>query len=100
MIHGFEAINAYIALIAVLVNLTLAEWVVLRSTRNHVYMTFMFVCLSVAFWNFGDFMIYASGHGLWFPAGAGHPSPWKYYSSTGSAMAVAFLFHFMSGKPA
>ena len=95
MFPGFEPINAYIALIAVLVNLTLAAWVVLRSTRNHVYMTFMFVCLSVAFWNFSDFMIYALGHGLWPPAGAGHPSPWKYYSSTGSAMAVAFLFHFM-----
>ena len=95
MIPNFEAVNAYIALLAVLVNLTLAAWVILRSTQNLVYITFMFVCFSVALWNFADFMVYASGYGLWPPAGAGHPSPWKYYSSTGSAMAVAFLFHFM-----
>ncbi len=95
MIPAFEQVNAYIALLAVLVNLTLAAWVILRSTQNLVYITFMLVCFSVALWNFGDFMVYASGYGLWPPAGAGHPSPWKYYSSTGSAMAVAFLFHFM-----
>jgi len=95
MIPVFESINAYIALAAVLVNLTLAAWVLLRSTRNQVYLTFMLVCLSVAFWNFGDFMIYASGYRLWPPTGVGHPSLWKYYSSSGSAMAVAFLFHFM-----
>jgi signal transduction histidine kinase len=95
MFPSFESVNAYIALMAVLVNFTLAGWVILRSTRNLIYTTFMCVCFSVAFWNFGDFMVYASGHGLWPPAGAGHVSPWKYYSSTGSAMAVGFLFHFM-----
>jgi len=95
MFPDFEQVNAYIALLAVLVNLTLAAWVILRSTHSLVYITFMFVCFSVALWNFGDFMVYASGYSLWPPAGAGHPSPWKYYSSTGSAMAVAFLFHFM-----
>ena len=95
MVPVAEQVNAYIALVAVIVNLTLAAWVILRSSRNLIYTTFMFVCFSVAFWNFGDFMVYASGHGLWPPAGVGHPSPWKYYSSTGSAMAVAFLFHFM-----
>jgi hypothetical protein len=95
MIPDFESINSFIALAAVLVNLTLAAWVVLRSSRNHIYLTFMFVCLSVAFWNFGDFMIYATGHPLWPPEGGVHPSFWKYYGSVGSAMAVSFLFHFM-----
>ncbi len=95
MVSGFEQVNAYIALVAVLVNLTLAAWVILRSNHHPVYITFMFVCFSVALWNFGDFMVYASGYGLWQSPGEGHPSPWKYYSSSGSAMAVAFLFHFM-----
>ena len=91
MVPAFEQVNAYIALLAVLVNLTLAAWVILRSTQNLVYITFMFVCFSVALWNFADFMVYASGYGLWPPAGAGHPSPWKYYSSTGSAMALSLI---------
>ncbi len=95
MFPSFELVNSYIALVAVLVNLTLAAWVVLRSTRNLIYTTFMFTCFSVAFWNFADFMIYATGHGLWLPAGTIHPSAWKYYGTTGSAMAVGFLFHFM-----
>ncbi|MFV1957041.1 MAG: nitrogen regulation protein NR(II) [bacterium] len=95
MVPNFELVNAYIALVAVLVNLTLAAWVILRSSRNLISITFMFICFSVAFWNFGDFMIYATGHGLWLPAGTIHPSAWKYYGTTGSAMAVGFLFHFM-----
>lgn len=95
MVSTFEQVNAYIALVAVLVNLTLAAWVILRSSRHPVYITFMCVCFSVAVWNFGDFMVYASGHILYPEAGEPHPSPWKYYSSSGSAMAVAFLFHFM-----
>jgi signal transduction histidine kinase len=92
---NFEAINAYLALLAVAVNFTFAAMVVLRSSRNRIYNTFTLVCIGLIVWNFGDFMVYASGYDLWPKAGIGNPSPWKYYSSSGSTMAVAFLFHFI-----
>ena len=92
---NFEAVNAFLALVAVAVNFTFAAMVLLRSSRNRIYITFTLVCIGLIIWNFGDFMVYASGHDLWPKAGIGSPSPWKYYSSSGSAMAVAFLFHFI-----
>ncbi len=95
MIPVFEQVNAYIALVAVLLNLTLAAWVILRSNHHPIYITFMFVCFGIALWNFGEFMVYVSGGEVFPEAGTTHANPWKYWSSTGSAMAVAFLFHFM-----
>ncbi len=93
---NFEVVNAYLALLAVAVNFTFAAMVILRSSRNRVYITFTLVCIGLIVWNFGEFMVYASGSGPLFPgAGVGSPSPWKYWSSSGSAMAVAFLFHFI-----
>lgn len=95
MVPVFEQVNAYIALVAVLVNLTLAAWVILRSNHHLIYITFMFVCFGIALWNFGEFMVYVSGGEVFPEAGTTHANPWKYWSSTGSALAVAFLFHFM-----
>jgi signal transduction histidine kinase len=95
MSWNFEAVNAFLALLAVAVNFTFAAMVILRSSRNRIYNTFTLICISLIVWNFGDFMVYASGHELWPKSGMGSPSLWKYYSSSGSAMAVAFLFHFI-----
>ncbi len=86
----FEAFNAFLALLAVAVNFTFAAMIFLRSTRNRVYITFALVCIGLILWNFGEFMVYAEG-GRPFPS----TSPWKYWSSSGSSMAVAFLFHFI-----
>jgi signal transduction histidine kinase len=86
----FETFNAFLALLAVAVNFTFAAMVFLRSSLNRVYITFAMVCIGLIVWNFGEFMVYAEG-GLPFPS----TSPWKYWSSSGSSMAVAFLFHFI-----
>lgn len=86
----FEAFNAFLALLAVAVNFTFAAMVFLRSSLNRVYITFALVCIGLIVWNFGEFMVYAEG-GRPFPS----TSPWKYWSSSGSSMAVAFLFHFI-----
>jgi signal transduction histidine kinase len=95
MSWNFEDFNAFLALLAVVVNFTFAAMVILRSSRNRIYVTFTLICVGLIIWNFGDYMVYVGGDPLWPEAGVGSPSPWKYYSSSGSAMAVAFMFHFI-----
>jgi signal transduction histidine kinase len=92
---NLEAINAFLALLAVAVNFTFAAMILLRSTRNRIYITFTLVCIGLIVWNFSDFMVYVEDGVLFPPSGAGSDSSWKYYSSSGSSMAVAFLFHFI-----
>lgn len=89
----FNTINAYIALTAVLINIVFAVIVIARTSRSTIFITFFFICISVALWNFGDFMVYATGNRLWTTASEGG-SIWKYLSSIGSVMAPAFTFHF------
>lgn len=91
----FHSINAYIALAATLLNLAFAILVMVRTSRTVVYLTFALLCLSAMLWNFGDFMVFATGHRLWTPAEEG-ASIWKYISSIGSALAPAFMFHFIN----
>jgi signal transduction histidine kinase len=91
----FFTVNAYIALAAVLINLVFAVIVIARTSRNIIFITFFFICISVALWNFGDFMVYATGNRLFTMASEG-ASIWKYLSSIGSAMAPAFTFHFIN----
>lgn len=76
------------------INFTFAVMVVMRTSRETIYTTFALICLSVAFWNFCDFMVYTSGEPTWLPAGVSHRTPWKYFGPAGSGLAVAFLFHF------
>ncbi len=89
----FFTINAYVALAAVLINIVFAVIVIARTSRSTIFITFFFICISVALWNFGDFMVYATGNRLWTTASEGG-SIWKYLSSIGSVMAPAFTFHF------
>lgn len=91
---SFETVNAYIALAAVGINFTFAVMVLMRTSRETIYTTFALICLSVAFWNFADFMVYTSGEPTWLPAGVSHATPWKYLGPAGSGPAVGFLFHF------
>jgi hypothetical protein len=90
------SIDTFLALAAVLINFAFAVVVLTRTRRTTQYLTFSFICLSIMFWNFCDFMVVASGNPLWPPAGAGSESAWKYFNSSGSSMAVAFLFHFVN----
>jgi len=64
---NFLTVNSYTALVAAVVNFTLALLVMLRTTRETVYVTFALVCLGVAWWNFWDFMIYAYESSIWIP---------------------------------
>ncbi|TNF47165.1 hypothetical protein EP232_03805 [bacterium] len=94
---SFDTVNAYLALAAVVVNFAFAVLVMVRTSRSTVSTTFFGICLTIGFWNFCDFMVYASGQPLWPPAGAGSEGFWKYISVVGSGMAVAFVFHFANG---
>jgi signal transduction histidine kinase len=91
---NFFAVNSYIALAAAVVNFTLALLVMLRTSRETVYTTFALACLGVAWWNFWDFMVYASGNPLWPPMGFNVDTPWKNIVSIGSTLAAAAMFHF------
>lgn len=90
-------INAYIALTAALLNFVFAILVIARTSRTTVYITFFFICISVMLWNFGDFMVCATGKRLWtLPSEAGSQNLWKYISSIGSVMGPAFMFHLVN----
>ena len=89
-----NTVNGYIALAAVLINFTFALLALVRTSRETVYVTFALVCMGVAWWNFFDFMVFASGSSIWKPVGIGATTQWKNFVSIGSGLAVAALFHF------
>ncbi|MGD8353630.1 MAG: ATP-binding protein [Pseudomonadota bacterium] len=91
---NLETINSYVALAAAFINFTFALLAVSRTSRETVYTTFALVCLGVAWWNFCDFMVFATGHPIWMPTGTGHTTLWKNLVSIGSCLAAAALFHF------
>jgi signal transduction histidine kinase len=91
---NFLAVNSYIALCAAVVNFTLAILTILRTSRETVYVTFSLICAGVAWWNFWDFMVYASGNPIWLPLGFNVDTPWKNIVAIGSTLAAAALFHF------
>lgn len=78
-------IDAYLALFVVLVNLVFAILILVRTSRNTLYLVFFFVCLSNMLWNFGDAIFYFSGNRFWF-----------YLSLVGSGMLPALMFHFIN----
>ena len=90
----FSTINAYLALIAVVINFTFALLAIVRTSRETVYITFALVCIGVAWWNFWDLMVFATGNPVWNPVGIGATTPWKNIVSIGSTLAVAAMFHF------
>jgi signal transduction histidine kinase len=91
---NFFVVNSYIALLAAVVNFTLALLTILRTSRETVYVTFALICVGVAWWNFWDFMVYASGNPVWLPLGVNSNTPWKNMVAIGSTLAAAALFHF------
>ena len=78
-------IDAYLALLVLLVNLVFAILILARTSRATVYLIFFFVCLSNMLWNLGDAISYFSGNQFWF-----------YLSLIGSGMLPALMFHFIN----
>ncbi len=78
-------IDAYFALLVVLINLVFAILVLVRTSRTTLFLIFFFVCLSNILWNLGDAVTYLSGSRFWF-----------YLSLVGSGMLPALMFHFIN----
>ncbi len=78
-------LDAYVALLAVLINFVFAILIVVRTPRTILYTIFLFICIANMYWNFGDFMAYFTGNRFWF-----------YLSLVGSGMLPALMFHFVN----
>ncbi len=78
-------IDAYLALLVVLINFVFAILILVRTSRTMLYIIFVFVCLSNMFWNFGDFVFFFTQERFWF-----------YFSLIGSGMLPALMFHFIN----
>jgi PAS domain S-box-containing protein len=78
-------IDAYLALLVVLINLVFAILILVRTSHNTLYLIFFFICISNILWNFGDAITYFSGTRFWF-----------YLSLVGSGMLPALMFHFIN----
>jgi len=77
-------IDAYVALIVVLINFIFAILLAVRTSRRVTYIIFFFICFANIFWNFGDFMSFFT-----------HQRPWFYLSLIGSGMLPALMFHWI-----
>ena len=77
-------IDAYVALIVVLINFIFAILLAVRTSRRVTYIIFFFICFANIFWNFGDFMSFFTHH-----------RPWFYLSLIGSGMLPALMFHWI-----
>ncbi len=77
-------INAYLALVVVLINFVYAILTLARTSRTTTYLLFVLICLSNIFWNLGDFMTHFTGYRNWY-----------YFSRIGSSMLPALMFHFI-----
>jgi signal transduction histidine kinase len=78
-------IDAYLALLVVLINFVFTILILVRTSRTTLYIIFVFVCLSNMFWNFGDFVFFFTQERFWF-----------YLSLIGSGMLPALMFHFIN----
>jgi PAS domain S-box-containing protein len=78
-------IDAYLALLVVLINFVSAILVLARTSRTTLYIVFSLICLSNIVWNFGDSIFFFTGNQIWF-----------YLSLIGSGMLPALMFHFIN----
>jgi PAS domain S-box-containing protein len=78
-------LDAYIALLVVLINFIYAILILVRTPRTIFYSIFLFICVANIFWNFGDFMVFFTGNRFWF-----------YLSLVGSGMLPALMFHWVN----
>jgi signal transduction histidine kinase len=80
-----HALDVALALTAALINCIFILLVLTRTSLSSLYVTFLFSCLAVAIWNFGDFMMFITADSLWF-----------YFSLIGTSIIPAVMFHFGS----
>jgi signal transduction histidine kinase len=80
----FLKIDLFLALTAILINFVFVILVLARTSRSILYIIFVFICISVIFWNLCEFMVYFTGKRFWF-----------YFSLIGSAMIPTLMFHFI-----
>jgi signal transduction histidine kinase len=85
MNQAILTLDAYLALLVVLINFVLAILILVRSSRAMLYIIFVFICLSNMLWNFGDFVFFFTRNHFWF-----------YLSLLGSGMLPALMFHFIN----
>ena len=78
-------IDAFLALLVVLINLIFIPFILLRSSRTRFYIIFIFICTSNILWNLGDFAFFFTKNRWWF-----------YFSLVGSGMLPALMFHFIN----
>jgi PAS domain S-box-containing protein len=81
----FLTIDAYLALLVVLINFVYAILILVRTPRTLFYTIFLFICIANMFWNFGDFMAFLTQDRFWF-----------YLSLIGSGMLPALMFHWVN----
>src|SRR5512139_210923 len=77
-------IDAYVALVVVLINFIFAILLAVRTSRRVIYTIFFLICFANIFWNFGDFMSFFTHHRSSF-----------YLSLIGSGMLPALMFHWI-----
>jgi PAS domain S-box-containing protein len=78
-------LDAYVALLVVLINFVFIILILVRTPRTLFYSIFLFICIANMFWNFGDFMAYFTQNRFWF-----------YVSLIGSGMLPALMFHWVN----
>jgi PAS domain S-box-containing protein len=78
-------LDAYLALLVVLINFVFIILVLVRTPRTVLYSVFLFICVANIFWNFGDFMAFFTQDRFWF-----------YLSLIGSGMLPALMFHWVN----
>lgn len=77
-------IYVFLSLFAILINFVFVILVLARTSRSILYIIFIFICISVIFWNLCEFIVYFTGKRSWF-----------YFSLIGSAMIPTLMFHFI-----
>jgi signal transduction histidine kinase len=84
IIDTLTLINPPLAVTAVLINLSFALLVLLRTSRRMFYMLFLLICLSVMGWNICTYVLYTTSGDIW-----------RYISMVFSTMIPPFMFHFV-----
>ncbi len=78
-------LDAYVALLVVLINFVFIILILVRTPRTLFYSIFLFIFVANMFWNFGDFMAFFTQDRFWF-----------YLSLIGSGMLPALMFHWVN----
>lgn len=79
-----SSIDNYLAITAILINLIFVVLVLFRTSRTALYTIFLFICISVMFWNFYELMNHFYVEVFWY-----------YFALICSALIPTLMFHFI-----